>query len=111
MASIFDFLRTLITAKFDTEGVLVVAVAALGLYCWHQYLRRKLLEQQIDLEAKRRESAADERAASIVQCRFFGGLSLEETAEALGVSSKTVLRSWIASRAWLRKEIGRDLSP
>jgi DNA-directed RNA polymerase specialized sigma24 family protein len=45
----------------------------------------------------------------VVQYRFFGGLTLEETAEILGVSAKTVQRDWLAARAWLRKEVARDL--
>lgn len=49
---------------------------------------------------------ADARAARLVELRFFGGLSLSETAEVLGVSTKTVQRTWTAARAWLRKEIG-----
>ena len=49
---------------------------------------------------------ADARAARVVELRFFGGLSLDETAEVLGVSAKTVQRTWLAARAWLRKEIG-----
>lgn len=51
------------------------------------------------------------RAATVVQNRFFGGLSLDETAELLGVSPKTVQRDWIAARAWLRKEVAHDLGP
>ncbi len=61
-------------------------------------------------EALDRLAAASERSAQVVQHRFFGGLSLEETAELLGVSVKTVQRDWLAARAWLRKEIARDLS-
>ena len=49
---------------------------------------------------------ADARAARVVELRFFGGLSLDETAEVLEVSVKTVQRTWVAARAWLRKEIG-----
>jgi len=45
----------------------------------------------------------------LVQQRFYAGLSLEETAALLGVSVKTVQRDWIAARAWLRKEVARDL--
>jgi DNA-directed RNA polymerase specialized sigma24 family protein len=40
-----------------------------------------------------------------VEHRFYGGLTLEETAAALSVSSKTVQRTWDTARAWLRKEI------
>lgn len=49
------------------------------------------------------------RGSEVVQYRFFGGLTLEETAEILGVSGKTVQRDWLAARAWLRKEVARDL--
>jgi RNA polymerase sigma factor (TIGR02999 family) len=47
-----------------------------------------------------------ERQARIVELRFFGGLSVEETAEALDVSPKTVKRDWAVARAWLRGEVG-----
>ena len=48
---------------------------------------------------------ASPRAARVVECRFFAGLTLEETADALAVSTKTVQRDWLLARAWLRKEI------
>ncbi len=48
----------------------------------------------------------DERARRVVECRIFAGLTLEETARALDLSTKSVQRSWAAARAWLRKEIG-----
>ena len=49
------------------------------------------------------------RGSEVVQYRFFGGLTLEETAEVLGTSTKTVQREWLAARAWLRKEVAKDL--
>jgi RNA polymerase sigma factor (TIGR02999 family) len=49
------------------------------------------------------------RGARVVEQRFYAGLSVEETAELLEVSAKTVQRDWIASRAWLRKEVARGL--
>jgi RNA polymerase sigma-70 factor, ECF subfamily len=52
-----------------------------------------------------RLAAADERAARVVEYRIFAGLTLEETAAALGTSVKTVQRGWVAARAWLRKEM------
>jgi RNA polymerase sigma factor (TIGR02999 family) len=61
-------------------------------------------------DALDRLSAADQRAAQVVELRFFGGLSMEEIAQALEVSSKTVQRTWLAARAWLRKEIGQELA-
>jgi len=52
-----------------------------------------------------RLAAADARAARVVEYRVFAGLTLEETARALDVSLKTVQRTWLAARAFLRKEI------
>ncbi len=60
-------------------------------------------------EALGRLEQLDPRSAEVVQHRFFGGLTLDETAEALGVSTRTVQRAWLAARAWLRKEVERDL--
>ena len=60
-------------------------------------------------EALERLAAIDERAAAVVQHRFFGGLTLDETAELLGVSKKTIQRDWLTARAWLRREVERDL--
>ncbi len=54
---------------------------------------------------------ANPRAAQVVEHRFFVGLSLEETAVSLGVSSKTVRRDWLLARAWLQKEIGDSGEP
>ena len=50
----------------------------------------------------------DERKSRVVELRFFGGLSVEETAEALSVSAQTVMRDWKFSRAWLMSELERD---
>jgi RNA polymerase sigma factor (TIGR02999 family) len=49
----------------------------------------------------------DRRKARVVELRFFGGLSLEETAEALNVSTDTVGRDWRAAKAWLTRELKR----
>ena len=48
----------------------------------------------------------DERLARTVECRFFAGLSEEETAQALGVSLRTAQRNWMRARAWIRAELG-----
>jgi RNA polymerase sigma factor (TIGR02999 family) len=54
-------------------------------------------------------AADDPRKAQVVELRFFGGLSVEETAEALGVSVRTVNGDWAFAKAWLyRALIGRD---
>jgi RNA polymerase sigma factor (TIGR02999 family) len=47
----------------------------------------------------------DQRKARVIEMRFFGGLSVEETAEALQVSSQTVLRDWSLAKAWLTREM------
>lgn len=59
----------------------------------------------IDLALERLRQQ-DERAAQVIECRIFAGLTLDETAEALSLSTKSVQRTWIAAMAWLRKEIG-----
>jgi DNA-directed RNA polymerase specialized sigma24 family protein len=41
----------------------------------------------------------------VVECRFFGGMSVEDTAAALDVSERTVKRDWTFARAWLRREM------
>jgi RNA polymerase sigma factor (TIGR02999 family) len=57
-------------------------------------------------DAIRRLEERDERLAEIVKLRFFAGLSEQETAEALGLSDRTVRREWTLARAWLRRELG-----
>jgi RNA polymerase sigma factor (TIGR02999 family) len=47
----------------------------------------------------------DQRKAQVVELRFFGGLTVEEAAEVLGVSSETVKRDWKLAKAWLRREL------
>src|SRR5262245_5750464 len=49
----------------------------------------------------------NERESRIVELRFFGGLSIEETAEALGLSPGTVMREWTFAKAWLKRELAR----
>ncbi len=50
----------------------------------------------------------DQRKSQIVELRFFGGLSIEETAEVLAVSPGTVMRDWTLAKAWLRREMTAD---
>jgi RNA polymerase sigma factor (TIGR02999 family) len=50
----------------------------------------------------------DARRSQVVELRFFGGLSIEETAEALKVSPTTVERDWIIAKAWLHKELAKE---
>jgi RNA polymerase sigma factor (TIGR02999 family) len=53
-------------------------------------------------------AALDPRQSRIVELRYFTGLSIEETAEVLGISPATVKRDWITARAWLQREMNRD---
>lgn len=61
----------------------------------------------VDLDqALSRLEEEHERRARVVVCRFFGGMQVDETAEALGVSAATVKRDWAAARVWLNRELG-----
>ena len=53
-------------------------------------------------------STMDAQQSRVVELKFFGGLSVEETAEVLGVSASTVKRDWITARAWLFRELDRS---
>ncbi|HLJ49440.1 MAG TPA: sigma-70 family RNA polymerase sigma factor [Bryobacteraceae bacterium] len=57
-------------------------------------------------EALERLAIKDPRKARVVELRYFGGLSVEETAEVLQVHPNTVIRDWTLVRAWLRRELG-----
>jgi RNA polymerase sigma factor (TIGR02999 family) len=59
-------------------------------------------------EALERLAALDPRQAKVVELRFFGGLSVEEVAEALKVSKRTVEGDWTFARAWLSRELRND---
>ena len=50
----------------------------------------------------------DPRQAQVVECRFFGGMTEDETAEALGIGVRTAKRDWAKAKVWLHKEIGSD---
>jgi len=57
-------------------------------------------------EALKVLESIDPRKSQVVEMRYFGGLSIEETAEALGISTITVIRDWKTARAWLARELG-----
>lgn len=56
-------------------------------------------------EALTRLAELNPRQARVVECRFFAGMSIDETAEAVGVSNATVRRDWTMARAWLNREL------
>ena len=58
--------------------------------------------------ALRRLADVDERKSQVFEMRFFGGMSVEETAAALGIATRTAVRDWRIARAWLRRELTHD---
>jgi len=65
-------------------------------------------EELLDLDhALERLGGVDERQVRIVECRFFGGMSIDETAAALQLSPATVKREWTLARAWLNRELSQ----
>lgn len=58
-------------------------------------------------EALEKLAAVDQRKSRLVELRYFGGMSVEETAEVLGVSGVTVKREWLKAKAWLYREINK----
>jgi len=77
-------------------GRVRVSLSRVGPRSWDEPERLLALD-----EALRRLEGQDPRAAEVVQLRYFGGLSVQETAEALGLSERTVKREWTFARAWL----------
>ena len=61
-------------------------------------------------ESLERLAEIDNRKSRVVEMRYFGGLSVEETAEALDVSPQTVMRDWKLAKAWLYQEIQSEAS-
>jgi RNA polymerase sigma factor (TIGR02999 family) len=59
-------------------------------------------------DALNRLAKVDERKSQVVEMRFFGGLSVEETAEVLKVSPETVMRDWKLAKAWLLRELSEE---
>jgi RNA polymerase sigma factor (TIGR02999 family) len=66
-------------------------------------------QREIDLvaldDALNKLAALDAEQSRLVELRYFGGLSIEETAEAMGISPATVKREWTTARAWLQREL------
>ena len=62
-------------------------------------------------DALQRLERLEPRQARVVECRYFGGLNLDETAAALGVSAATVSRDWTIARAWLHAELADPTAP
>jgi RNA polymerase sigma factor (TIGR02999 family) len=69
-------------------------------------------ERGVDLialdDALQTLAAVNARKSQVVEMRFFGGLTVDETAEALGVSPRTVMNDWTLAKVWLLRELDRD---
>jgi RNA polymerase sigma factor (TIGR02999 family) len=61
-------------------------------------------------ESLKKLATLDARKSEVVELRFFGGLTVEETATALGVSQETVMRDWKLAKAWLLRELSHEAS-
>jgi RNA polymerase sigma-70 factor (ECF subfamily) len=72
------------------------------------------LEPAVDLvaldDALKALEVVDDRKSRVVELRFFGGLSVEETSEVLNVSAETVMRDWKFAKSWLRRELAGEKS-
>jgi RNA polymerase sigma factor (TIGR02999 family) len=75
----------------------------------HLLLTRDQPDELIALnDALERLAQFDTRQSRVVELRYFGGLSVDETAEALGMSPRTVKREWCVARAWLHREVSKS---
>lgn len=92
-----DRARARAAVKRDPEQVVLAAAPG----------RATTPEELLDLDrALERLERDHPRLARVVELRYFGGLTVEETAEALDLAPRTVNRHWTAARAWLRRELG-----
>lgn len=75
-----------------------------------EHIKRELnLEEIISVDqVLKKLEKLDERQSKVVECRFFGGLTIKETANTLGISQATVSRDWKVARAWLNRELGTE---
>ena len=94
-----DYAREKHRTKRGAGAVHIAVDAALVLSSEH-------IEEIVAVDlALQRLAEIDERKSKVLEMRFFGGLSVEETAEALGVAPNTVIRDWNFARAWLHREL------
>ena len=96
---LLDYARQHHAARRGGDGQKVMLEDTMAI-CQQQPVDMILLDVALDKLA-----ALDQNQAQLVELRFFGGLSVEETAEAMGVSPATVKRSWSSARAFLHREI------
>ena len=76
------------------------------------YLSEEKTEELIELdEALNQLEKYNKRHARVVECRYFAGYDIDETADILGVSSATVKRDWTSARAWLHAQVNSNNDP
>jgi RNA polymerase sigma factor (TIGR02999 family) len=75
-----------------------------------QIVREEVVDMLALDEALETLAEVDPQKGRIVELRFFGGLTIEETAHVMGISTPTVERGWRAARAWLQTELGNSIS-
>jgi RNA polymerase sigma factor (TIGR02999 family) len=96
-----DYARKHHAAKRGANNLTLTLDEAIA-SCKQRELRLVELDDALNVLA-----GLDERQSHIVELRFFGGLSIDETSQVLGVSPATVSREWTAARAWLYREMDR----
>jgi RNA polymerase sigma factor (TIGR02999 family) len=94
--NIDEVLRADDTAESQLDGALSTAETSIGL-------------MEVD-DALQHLERVDPRQGKLVELRFFGGLSLEEAAAIIGVSTATAKRDWVFARAWLQRQLGEARS-
>ena len=94
------------TIKIQILAVLAMVVAFSS--CKKDFLDLKPYDALPLDDALNNLAAIDPRRSQVVELRYFGGLSVEETSEVLNVSSGTVMRDWSAARAWLYRALSNE---
>lgn len=100
-----DRARARRAAKRDGGGMMVPAARAAAI---PPSVTTDILAIDAALNALAR---SDPRKAQVVELRFFGGLTVEETAEALAISPESVMRDWRLAKAWLLRELSSGVEP
>jgi len=98
--ALVDHARGLLRAKRSGGAVHIPIEEAVGLSA-DQLEHIAALDLALERLAKH-----DERKSAVFEMRFFGGFTVEEVAEVLGIAPNTVIRDWSFARAWLRRELG-----
>jgi RNA polymerase sigma factor (TIGR02999 family) len=97
------------SAKKRGGGWQRVRLESSELFAASQEVDLEWADRVLELEAALvRLSGLSERQCRIVECRFYAGMSLQQTADALGVSVPTVTRGWAMAKAWLHREMVED---